>query len=205
MTIRRVASLTTFLSFVVVLFSGLVLYCAPPGSVGNWFGWGFWGLSKDGWEHMHIDVSLLLLVASGLHIFFNWRSILKYIKDGLSKMKGLRSEATVALILVAFFVVQSVLGAQPVASVTGFGEALGKRAETTIGKPPTRHAERMPLDGFCRFFEIELGAAKSALDKAGVTVTDDTLTLKEIAKANNIWPNDIYLAIKDVGAPGDSQ
>lgn len=46
MKTRRIVSLTMFVSFVFVSFTGITLFLCPQGRVAYWGGWTMFGLSK---------------------------------------------------------------------------------------------------------------------------------------------------------------
>ena len=64
MSLRRIVSLTLFLSVAVMLTSSVILYIVPHGRVAYWADWTLWGLSKTQWGDMHTNSGLLMLIAA---------------------------------------------------------------------------------------------------------------------------------------------
>ena len=79
--IKRITSLTAFLSFFVVLLTSIVLYIVPQGRIAYWADWRLWSLSKGQWGDVHINVGCLFLLALSLHIYYNWKPIVLYLKN----------------------------------------------------------------------------------------------------------------------------
>ncbi|MGD9014349.1 MAG: DUF4405 domain-containing protein, partial [Desulfobacterales bacterium] len=99
MNIRRVTSLTALLSFMLLFITIIVLYIVPQGRVAYWADWRLWGLTKSQWGNIHINVGLLFLLSIFLHIYYNWKALLNYLKDKAKNLKVLTREFNVALVL----------------------------------------------------------------------------------------------------------
>ena len=78
--IRAITSLTITLSFALMAFSGIILYLSPKGRVANWTGWTMAGLGKESWGGVHTTIGILFLLASALHLLYNWKVFLNYLK-----------------------------------------------------------------------------------------------------------------------------
>lgn len=55
---RKITSLTAFLSFFMMLLTSVVLYLTPQGRVAYWADWRLLGLSKEQWGAIHILIVL---------------------------------------------------------------------------------------------------------------------------------------------------
>ena len=117
MNIRRVTSLTALLSFILLLITIIVLYIVPQGRVAYWADWRLWGLTKSQWGNIHINVGLLFLLSIFLHIYYNWKALLNYLKDKAKNLKVLTREFNVALVLLCLFGVGTYLEVAPFAWV----------------------------------------------------------------------------------------
>ena len=62
--LRKIASLTSFLSFIVTLVTSVILYIVPHVRVAYWGAWHFMGLSKGQCGDIHIPVGTLFIVIS---------------------------------------------------------------------------------------------------------------------------------------------
>ncbi len=73
---RAFTSLSSLVSFILLLFTGIILYIQPHGRVAYWIKWNFLGLEKDQWGNIHIFSGLLFLVAGGFHLYYNWKPLI---------------------------------------------------------------------------------------------------------------------------------
>lgn len=96
---RGFTSLTLTFSFIVMTVTGLVLYVVPPGRIANWIDWRILGMSKEQWGAMHTIFSFLFVIFSIIHIIYNWRTFLTYLKDRIRKTYALKAELAASLIL----------------------------------------------------------------------------------------------------------
>jgi hypothetical protein len=62
---RALTSLCSLVSFLLLVFIGMILYIEPHGRVAYWIKWNLMGLEKDQWGNIHIFSGLLILVAGG--------------------------------------------------------------------------------------------------------------------------------------------
>ena len=84
-------------SFVILVFSGVILFVSPPGRIANWTNWNILSLTKKEWIALHIWFSTLFLLVTVFHLVFNWRPLLSYFKDRMTRQMGFRWEWLVAL------------------------------------------------------------------------------------------------------------
>jgi len=78
MKVRKIASLTAALSFLLMVLTSIILYIVPEGRVAYWADWRLWGLTKSDWGNIHINLGLLFLIALFLHIYYNWKPLVLY-------------------------------------------------------------------------------------------------------------------------------
>ena len=101
MNIRRITSLTALLTFILLIFTAVILYVAPQGRVAYWANWQLWGLSKTAWTNIHINTGFLFLISILLHIYYNWKLILAYLKNKAQELKVFNRDFNIALLLTA--------------------------------------------------------------------------------------------------------
>jgi hypothetical protein len=206
MKIRRIISLTVFLSFIFLALSGIMLFVSPKGRVANWAGWSLLGLSKDQYSAIHTTFMVLFLVMGIWHIVLNWRPIVGYLKDRSKKVRVFTPESTFALVLSLLFLAGPLFRIPPFKQFLDFGEGIKLYWETTQGNPPWGHAEESSLDAFCRritdfqrwegegIMVVDCEAARVALEEAGITVTAMSQPVLDIARANGVTP----LAVSEI-------
>lgn len=97
--LRAMTSVLIGCSSLVLLFSGVVLFLAPPGRIANWNGWNIAGIGKHDWSGLHVWFAVIFLVASVLHIYYNWRVLMAYFKHRHTRRVAFRLEWAVALLI----------------------------------------------------------------------------------------------------------
>ncbi len=197
MSLRRIASLTGLISFLVVLLTSIVLYISPHGRVAYWADWRFWGLSKDEWANVHINVGLLFLLALLLHVYYNWKPILTYLKDKARHLRFFTAEMNIALALTAVFTIGTLAFVPPFSSILDFSESLKEAAARTYGEPPWGHAELSPIATFAKKMGWDPQRAIEVLEANGFAVANPNQTLKELAALKGIPPQDVYHVLQN--------
>ena len=105
MNIRRISSLTVLLSFILLFITIIVLYIVPHGRVAYWADWRLWGLTKEQWGNIHINIGLLFLLSIFLHIYYNWKALLNYLKNKARQLTVLTWDFNAALVLTLIFAI----------------------------------------------------------------------------------------------------
>jgi hypothetical protein len=141
MSFRRIISLTSFLSFILLAVTSVILYIVPHGRVAYWSNWHMWGLSKSEWGNLHINVGVLFLVVVMIHTILNWNAIVNYMKTREKKLIIFTMDFNIAMVLVLITTLCSIYMLPPYSWVIEFGESIKDRASITYGEPPYGHAE----------------------------------------------------------------
>jgi len=200
MVIRRVVSLTALVSFVVLSYTGIMLFIGPQGRVAYWTGWKLFGLSKEQYGEVHSMFMLLFLTVGIWHTVLNWKAITRYLRNRSRQIRILTPEFVVALALGLFFLLGTLARVTPFQEVLAFEEGLKTFWEERDGSPPWGHAEENSLDRFTRglvdwerlenqrsvSFDIE--EVLAALRAAGYEVADEKDKLIDIARVNGTTP-----------------
>lgn len=192
MTIRKITSMTMLLSFVVLILNSLVLYVVPEGRVAYWADWSFLGLSKSDWGEQHTTVGFLFLAAGFLHLFFNWKAMLAYMKDKARQVKIFTGSFNVALVLTIIFVVGTYYQIPPMSTIITISESFKDGAEKKYGNPPYGHAELSSLKTLARKEGVDLEQGIKLLEEAGIEVEGENDIVKNIAKRNSKSPQQIW-------------
>jgi len=196
MKMRRITSLTMLVSLVPLLLTSVILYIEPEGRVAYWSDWKILGLSKPQWGDIHINLGWLFLVAGLLHIFYNWISLVVYLKNSVKKITLFTPEFTIGFLLTLGCIVGTLLYVPPFSSVLEFGASFKDAAAVKYGEPPYGHAELSSLKTFSRRTDLELGKMMDELDSEGIRYTGEEQSLLEIARANGINPKQVYEILK---------
>ena len=177
--------------------TGLVLYIVPAGRIAYWTNWELIGLTKTGWDNVHILSSILFIVAGGFHIYLNWKPLMNYFKSKARKGVKLRRELAISSIVAVWVTVSAIWPFPPLSYLLDFNEWL---KESWIVRdeyePPFGHAELLSLKTFTKKMEIDLGKATQELKANGIIFDSAEETLEDIGKNNDIAPMNLYLLIK---------
>nr|WP_319493682.1 DUF4405 domain-containing protein [uncultured Desulfobacter sp.] len=196
MKLRKITSLTMLLSFVLLIVTSIVLYVVPEGRVAYWSDWQFWGLTKTLWGDVHINLGVLFLVSGLLHLYYNWKPIVSYMKNKAKAVKIFTPDFNIALILTLFFTFGTLLHIPPMSTILNFSASFKEAGSQKYGEPPYGHAELSSLKMFAKRTGLDLDAIKHQLKKSNITFDDESSTLLDIARANGCTPKDVYAAMQ---------
>ncbi len=112
-------------------------------------------------------------------------------------------EFNTALIVAGLFVTMSLLELPPVSWITDLSDRVKDKAATTYGEPPYGHAEESSLAKLVRIMGWDESQSLARLRDAEFTFTDRSQTVKDVARANDATPQDVFLALRpQPPAPG---
>jgi len=195
--LRKVSSLTSFLSFIITLVTSVVLYIVPQGRIAYWADWHFMGLSKEQWGDIHITVGTLFIVALLIHIWLNWKPIMAYMKNQAKELVVMTKPMIISVVITLFVTVGTLFGLPPMQQLLDFGASIKSAAIETYGNPPYGHAELSPLKKFAGYLGFDAKEALAALHKAGydASITVNT-EIREIARLKGVSPQQVYNDIR---------
>lgn len=196
MKIRRITSLTASLAFVLMVLTSTILYIVPQGRVAYWADWHLWGLTKTDWGNIHINLGLLFLIALFLHIYYNWKPLISYLKNKAKQIKVFTPEFNSALAITIVFILGTYFLVPPFSWVMSLNEHFKDTGAEKYGEPPYGHAELSSLQTFTKKMNLGLTKSMELLDKAGYPIENSEITLEKIGRQYNIPPQLIYETIK---------
>jgi hypothetical protein len=189
---RAFVTFYVVLSFLVIAATGIVLYIAPPGRVANWSQWTFGGLLKSQWQAVHTVFSFLFVVAASVHLYFNWRVIVAYVKSKLGEGVKRGRELALASGVAAVVLGMTVATLPPFGTVMTLGEAVKNSWSNPTTEPPVPHAEMWTLAKFSETTKVPVEQAMENLKQANMPVTDPATTLSAVAAAYSVTPREVY-------------
>ena len=192
---RKITSLSLGLSFLIMSYTGIMLFLVPHGRVAYWSDWHLFGLSKTQYGELHTTSMVMFLFFTMLHIYYNWKPLVSYMKDKTKKISFTKKEFLVAFLLNTLFVVGTLTLTPPFKTFLDFGEGIKDNWTEEYGEPPYGHAEETKLNVLCKKLHIDLEDAKNKLRHRGITFKEDE-TLKSIAKQNSTSPSAIFKLIE---------
>ena len=205
MTLRKITSLTALLAFVGMVVTSLVLYIVPQGRVAYWSDWTLLGLDKTRWGDLHINMGLLFLLSLSLHIYYNWKAIVTYLRNKTRQVRIFTPDFSVALVLTLAILVGTLLAVPPFNWPLLLNTHFKDAAAAKYGEPPYGHAELSPLRQLARRTDLDLPAALAALKAAGIRFDSEQATVQDIARQNNRSPQDIFQMMQKAAAPAPAQ
>lgn len=193
---RKITSMTMLLSLVVLAINSIILYVVPEGRVAYWADWKFLGLTKGDWGAQHTTVGVLFLIAGILHIYYNWKPILAYMKNKTRQIKIFTGSFNIALVLTAIFVIGTYYNIPPMSTILDISESVKDSASDKYGEPPYGHAESSTLKMFTKRENLDIDKSIELLRNEGITVQSSQDIIKDIASMNKKSPQQIYEIIK---------
>lgn len=192
MNLRKITSLTMLISFVLLVVTSIILYIVPQGRVAYWADWKLWGLTKSQWGDLHINLGFLFLLAGFLHIVYNWKAIIAYLRDKSRQLNIFTANFNVALLLTLVVALGTYFQIPPMSTVINISDTIKDAAAEKYGEPPYGHAELSSLKLFARQTNLDLNQAMDLLTQAGIKFDGEQEKLIDIAKKNNVSPKKLY-------------
>lgn len=205
MNIRKITSLTMLISFVLCILTSVILYIIPHGRIAFWSHWQLWGLSKTQWGELHLNLGILLLLAGFLHVYYNWKPITAYLKNKSKQMKVFTVNFNVALILTLIAGFGTYFQIPPMSTIINISESIKDVASIKYGEPPYGHAELSSLKKFAKKADLDLSKSITLLRQASIQFENETQTINDIAKENNLTPKQVYEIIKPATQKKDNE
>ena len=205
MKIKRITSLCLTWSFIILVFSSLVLYVLPSGRIAHWANWAFLGLGKEQWAALHTNNGYLFLLACVFHIYFNFSHILNYMRNRKRELTGININSVIAVVLVALLAVFTLVGLPPVSWIQDLNEHFKRGAEVKYGIPPYGHAEQSSLQEFARRMGLDSDEVVSRLKAAGFEGVNVTVTLEDLAAENHVSPQEMVRSLGIGGKRGSGK
>ena len=189
---RRFTSLTITLSFLIMSYTGIILFLAPKGRVGNWTNWQLLGLEKTQYTNLHVTFMVLFLVGIIFHIYLNWSSLLNYLKNRTRTFSLLTKEFLLAFGINLLFVVGTLYYWTPFDQFLDFQDDLKAMWEKKVDKAPYNHAELSTLEEFAQKMGRDVSVMIAKLNAKKLRGIESTKTIHQIAKENGKSPAQIF-------------
>jgi hypothetical protein len=124
---RAFISFGLFVSFIVLLLSGVILYIGPSGKGNSGVVWEIIGLTKQAWQKQHIIFGFAFSIFSVFHLSaMNWKSFFSYLKSKAGEGLSRPVELSAILVMALFFGIGTYVGIQPFSGVLDFGKNISK-------------------------------------------------------------------------------
>ncbi|HEV58439.1 MAG TPA: DUF4405 domain-containing protein [Phycisphaerales bacterium] len=200
---RPFVSVMLAVFFVVIAFTGAILFVTPPGRVAHWTGWTLLGLTKDEWIAMHIGAGCVFLIASVVHLVLNWRPLVCYFRSRVSRRFAFRSEWVAALVASIVLLVSMFYLVPPFSNLMAWNDRLKNSWEQAPQRAPVAHAELLSLKELAEVAQLDLVEVMVNLETAGIRVPSEEVNFGELAAEHGLSPDALYrVATGGAVAPG---
>lgn len=195
MKLRPFVSWIITWSFLVMTWTGIVLFIVPKGRVANWIEWELMGLTKDDYTALHVTFMVVFVLGVVIHIILNWKLLVHYLKNRRKDPKAGPK------ILISTFIISLIVGWGTLADIPPFSSFLQWQEEIKTSwedpktEPPYGHAELSTLAKLASRMGWDKDKTMAAFKDAGFTLTNPQATLDELAKENSSTPQAIFDAI----------
>ena len=189
---RAFTSLYITFSFLIIILSGIILYIAPPGRIAKWTSVPLLGLEKDQWQAIHTIFTFIFIIASGFHLYFNWKIFLSHLREKLSQKYLRRKEFIWSVIVTILFFFVILFELPPVTAVMAFGEYITDSWEKKYDNPPVPHTEEMTLREVANLVNQNPDSVVQMLKSQNVEVKNADAKLKDIADDNQYSPQQVF-------------
>jgi hypothetical protein len=204
---RAFFSVLSALSLIGMVFTGVILFVVPPGRIANWTGWTLLGLTKHQWIGLHDWFSIIFVLASIFHIYLNWKALVSYFKNKISKAFALRVEWAFALIICSIVFIGTLGDMKPFSSLLAWNENIKHSWDRTQQRAPIAHAELLSLTELSeQLRDLSLETILTNLKSRGIEVKSADVVLGDLAEVHNMTPAQLYdIALGQAGYGGDPQ
>lgn len=194
--LRGFFSLLLFTSFSLLLLTGTILYVTPQGRVAHWTGWTILGLDKEEWSAIHITLALLVLIASGFHLYYNWSIFWGYITRKAQRTLNLKWEVALAVVLCVITVSGTLYDVPPFGTIIQWNDDIKDYWEARSAAPPVPHAEDLSIEELASTVDMPLEEVIALLKDAGVEVDDASVKVNDVAIAHGTVPSELFAVIR---------
>jgi hypothetical protein len=191
MNLKKITSLTMLLSMFTMTFTGIILFITPPGRVANWANWELFGITKELYGEIHSIFMVLFITATILHIYYNGKPLLYYMKNEAREFVLFTKDMMIASILFLVFLFGTIYQISPFSNFLNFGDKIKSSWEKEYGTSPYSHAELSSLKSFTKKLNYDLEISKNILTSNNITFEEEQ-SLSQIAKINSVSPKFIY-------------
>lgn len=193
---RALTSMLTTGGFLVMAITGLMLFITPEGRLAYWVDWSVLGLSKSQWGDIHVTSSLIFILFGFIHLWYNWRQFVSYLRRRLEAGVRVRSEGPIALALMAVLVVGTLYSVPPFTYVLDLSATIKDSWKTDPSmEPPFGHAEEVSLKTLALRTASNTADIVAAIRAGGYKVDSADQTVKDVATLNHVSPSDLWTEV----------
>ena len=190
--LRKITSLVLFFVGLLVAFTGVVLFVIPAGRVAYWNNWLLWGMSKTEYVELHTNLSFIFLFFGVIHIVYNWKVLLSYLKAVKFKKVSFPIELSLALLVTIIVTLGTYSKVFPFKNMIELGESLKVSLWGKGLEPPYGHAELSSLKVLIERMKLDPLLVEANFKKRSVQYKSPDEKFVAIAAENNLSPSELY-------------
>ncbi len=188
-SLRKTTSLIITFSFLIMTYTGIILFIAPKG-------WKFLGLDKGQYVALHITFMVLFTIGILIHLYLNYRPLVSYFKNKARSFSLLTKEFMIALTLNVFFIVGTLYHWTPFEQFLDFGKAIKSSLEQKKDQTPYAHAELSTIEELAQKTGKNPDAIVQKLSSYGLKEVTIQQSIASIAKTNGKSPLELFEMIE---------
>jgi len=195
-SLRRFTSLTITFTFLVMSYTGIILFLAPKGRVANWTNWQIFGLDKTQYTNLHVTFMVLFLIGMMFHLYLNWSALMCYLKNKTRQFSLLTKEFILALSLNVVFVLGTLYYWAPFEQFLDFQDDIKASWEKKVTRAPYGHAELSTIEEFAQRTGKDATILIEQLKAKNLNGVSLDKTIEKVAKENGKSPADLFEMLK---------
>lgn len=189
---RKIVSLTTAFSFLLLIVSSVMLYIVPEGRIAYWAGWSV-VFTKSQWGNLHITGGILFVVFGLWHSFLNLKAIINYCRAFSAGKRSSPVPLFVSLGICLVVYAGTLYDVPPMRQLVSWSVEIKDNQAVKYGEPPFGHAEASTLRQFCAFLGMDVDTVLAAMQQAGFKGNPQSGSVfQDIAAANGMTPQQLY-------------
>lgn len=192
MKLRPFTSWLITWSFLIMTWTGIVLFFAPKGRVAKWVEWRLTGLSKDQYEALHVTFMILFVIGIGVHIYLNWKPLMNYLRNRQRKINLTNRNFWASLLVSAIFVFGTLVLIPPFSSFLDFQDYLKASWEEVEITPPYGHAELSSINELATRMGWDSAKTFEKYKELGYDLSSPEATLGALAELNKTTAQAIF-------------
>ena len=171
---RKIVSLTTAFSFLLLIVSSVMLYIVPEGRIAYWAEWSV-VFSKSQWGNLHITGGVLFIIFGLWHAILNFRAVINYCKafSAAKKSSPVPLFASLGICLAVY--AGTLWDVPPMRQLVSWNAEIKAHQAVKYGEPPFGHAEASSLRQFCAFLGMDIDTVLAAMQQAGIAYATDQI------------------------------
>ena len=206
---RGFASLATGFSFLIMMVSGIVLYVAPRGRVANWTDWTVLGMGKEAWSDLHMAAAVLFLAVVALHLFFNWRVLVNYVRSRPARPRARLRELLAACVLTVVVAAGTIAEFPPFSAVekgnTAFQDYWEKKTTERVTRAPSTWVQEANLPSFAAWAGVSFADMMTTFEEAGYPVEDPLMSINEFSSRHGVSSETLFALARSQPANAPDQ